>query len=99
MKKLSNIHVRGYLFWARPFVEKMKADPVLRDRTHKVVVWRLNEIKYQLGLRRKPDYKGKIVRLIGENICFIIGLFLSDTEESALYKKESSNVSAATPAG
>lgn len=90
---LSSVHVRGYLFWARAWVEKMKKNPALRDRTHKVVVWRLNEIKYQLGIVDRPDWRGKIVRLIGENLCFIIGMFLEDTAESVIYKKENRHVS------
>ncbi len=91
---LSHIHVRGYLFWARGWVEKMKKSPRIRDITLKIVIWRLNEIKYQLGMRDNPDWKGKAVRLVMENFCFIVGLFVADTAESVIYKKESNHVSA-----
>lgn len=91
---LSNIHVRGYLFWARGWVKKMRKNKTVRDMTLKIVVWRLNEIKYQLKMRDKPDWRGKIVRHVMENFCLVVGLFVPDTEESAIYKKESSHVSA-----
>lgn len=93
-RALSHVHVRGYLFWARPYVEKMKKNPALRDRTLKIVVWRLNEIKYQVGLSKKPDWRGKIVRFIMENFCLAVGLFVPDTAESIIYKKENKHVSA-----
>ncbi len=91
---LSHVHVRGYLFWARGWVEKMKRSTAIRQATLKIVVWRLNEIKYQLGLRDKPDYMGKIVRFVMENFCLIVGLFVEDTAESVIYKKENKHVSA-----
>lgn len=93
-RRLSHIHVRGYLFWARGWVSKMRKSRPLRYRTLKIVLWRLNEIKYQLGLRDKPDWRGKIVRFVMENFCFIVGLFVPDTAESVIYKKENKHVSA-----
>lgn len=85
---LSNIHVRGYLFWARNWVKRMQRSKKITKATLKIVEWRLNEIKYQLGMRDKPDYRGKIVRLVMENFCFIIGVFLKDTEETLIYRKD-----------
>lgn len=86
--RLSNIHARGYLFWARGYVEKMKRSPMLTRVTYRLVVWRLDEIKYQLGLRETPCYRGKVVRWIMEPLCYMIGMCLQDTAESRIYKKE-----------
>jgi len=91
---LSNIHVRGYLFWARGWVEKMNESDKIRAATLKIVVWRLNEIKYQVGLSDKPDWRGKAVRFIMENFCLAVGLFVPDTSESVIYKKENTHVPA-----
>jgi len=90
-RALSHIHVRGYLFWGKPWVRHMRKSERARRYTLAVVKWRLDEIKYQMGLRDKPDYRGKIVRFIGENACFIIGLFLKDTKETVIYRKDNEN--------
>lgn len=87
-QKLSHIHVRGYLLWGRKWVKMMRRNKKLVYPTLKIAEWRLNEIKYQLGMREKPDYRGKAVRFIFENLSFGIGLFLEDTKETIIYKKE-----------
>lgn len=88
-KRLSNVHARGYLFWARAYVRRMRRSPRLTAITYVWVKWRLDEIKYQLGMSPKPSYPGKVVRWIMEPLCYGIGLLLPDTSESRIYKKES----------
>lgn len=94
MVRLSNVHARGYLFWARGYVRRMRRSRSLTAFTLKAVNWRLNEIKYQLGMRDKPDYRGKLVRWTAEPFCYAVGLMLQDTPESRIYKKESQHVPA-----
>ncbi len=36
---------------------------------------RAEEIGYQMGLRERPNYKGKVIRMIMEPLCFVIGIF------------------------
>ena len=55
---------------------------------HHIATHRLNEVKYILGKRNKPDYLGKIYRFVGESLCFIIGKFCKKTDWSVLYKKK-----------
>lgn len=94
LSHLSNIHARGYVFWARPWVKLMRKSKFIRDITHTVIVWRLDEIKYVLGMNEKSYWRGKVTRFILEKFSFTIGLFLQDTEESIIYKKENKHVSA-----
>ncbi len=91
---LSNIHMRGYLFWARPWVRLMNRKPWLRDITHRVIVWRLDEIKFKMGILPKSRLRGKITCFVLEKFSFGLGLFLADTEESIIYKKENKHVPA-----
>ena len=55
---------------------------------HHIATHRLNEVKYILGKRNKPDYLGKIYRFVGESLCFIIGKFCKKTDWSVLYNKK-----------
>jgi hypothetical protein len=87
-RHLSNVHARGYLYWARSYVNLMKRHRWLLRPTRAIVVWRLNEIKYQLGRSPRPCLRGKMARWTLEPMCYAIGLFLADTVETRIYKKE-----------
>ena len=55
---------------------------------HHIANRRLNEVKYVLGKRDKPDYLGKLYRFIGESTCLILGKFCKKTDWSVLYNKK-----------
>ena len=86
-KYLTPTHVNGYHIWAISIVRKMRKGKSIK-LWHHIATHRLNEVKYILGKRNKPDYLGKIYRLIGESLCFIIGKFCKKTDWSVLYNKK-----------
>ena len=64
-KYLTPTHVNGYHIWAISVVRKMRQGKSVKLWYH-IANHRLNEVKYILGKRDKPDYLGKIYRFIGE---------------------------------
>jgi hypothetical protein len=86
-KHLTPTHVNGYHIWAISVVRKMREGKSVK-LWHHIANHRLNEVKYILGKRDKPDYLGKIYRFIGESICFILGKFCKKTDWSILYNKK-----------
>tara|TARA_R110002020_G_scaffold434458_1_gene644570 strand:- start:464 stop:1846 length:1383 start_codon:yes stop_codon:yes gene_type:complete len=86
-KYLTPTHVNGYHIWALSVVRKMRKGKSIK-LWHHIATHRLNEVKYILGKRNKPDYLGKIYRFVGESLCFIIGKFCKKTDWSVLYNKK-----------
>jgi len=86
-KHLTPTHVNGYHIWAVSVVRKMRQGKSVK-LWHHIAKHRLNEVKYILGKRDKPDYLGKVYRYIGESICFILGKFCKTTDWSVLYNKK-----------
>ncbi len=70
--------VRGYHAWAIPMVRAIKKSKVLAAIWKPIAVHRANEIAYQMGLRDKPDYFGKLVRLVLEPMSKLIGATVND---------------------
>jgi hypothetical protein len=50
-----------------------------------LAICRAEEIAYQMHEREKSNYVGKLVRLIGEPICWVIGQFVSKKSWQSLY--------------
>ena len=71
--------VRGYHFWAVPYVRLMKRSSFATRLVEPFARWRAEEIAYQMGARDKPNFKGKLVRLAGEPICWALGMVLGWT--------------------
>jgi len=69
----------GYWLWACPLVEYMEKNYKTNIdsrfvKTIRVIAQaRANEIAYQAGKRSQGDMLGKIVRIIGESACFVLG--------------------------
>lgn len=69
----------GYWLWACPLVEHMERN--YRNNTNSLVIKairiiaqaRANEIAYQTGARTNSDLLGKMVRIVGESACFVLG--------------------------
>lgn len=77
LKKLSPITVRGYHFWAVPYVHLMKRSALATAVIDPFATWRALEIAYQMGDRDKPHFRGKLVRGVMEPLCWAIGWVLS----------------------
>ena len=86
-KYISEQTIRGYHFWAIPYVKWMNRSKLAESFILPLAKWRAEEISFKLGERSKPNYKGKIIRLIGEPICWIIGLFVSEQNWEILWKQ------------
>ena len=84
---LTPTHVNGYHIWAVSIVRSMRKGKSVK-LWHHIAHRRLNEVKYVLGKRDKPDYLGKVYRLIGESTCFILGKFCKKTDWSVLYNRK-----------
>ena len=69
----------GYWLWACPLVKYMEKN--YRHNTNSLFVKiiriiaqaRANEIAHQVGKRSKGDVLGKMVRIVGEGACFVLG--------------------------
>jgi hypothetical protein len=69
----------GYWLWACPLVQYMERNyknntDSLFIKTIKIIAQaRANEIAYQTGARTNSDLLGKMVRIVGESACFVLG--------------------------
>ncbi|MBL4748934.1 MAG: hypothetical protein JKY17_09430 [Magnetovibrio sp.] len=73
LKKLSPTTVKGYHFWALPYVCLMKKSSLATKIIAPFATWRSLEISYQMDSRKTPHLRGKLVRLIAEPIYWIVG--------------------------
>lgn len=90
---LKHIHpntVKGYHFWAVPYVEKLYQgnNRLLETIIRPIAIHRARELSYQMGIRNKPDYLGKFFRLLIEPICFVLGNFIQESDYTKLYTKK-----------
>ena len=78
----------GYWLWACPLVLYMEKN--YRNDTNSLFIKairiiaqaRANEIAHQVGKRSKGDVLGKMVRIVGESVCFVLGSIIKPfTEE------------------
>jgi len=90
-RQISPVVIRGYLFWAVPYVRLMRRKDWLGKLATAVVLpfarCRSEEIMFRLGRREKGSLKGKLIRWIGEPACYAIGLFVSETDYRVLYNE------------
>ena len=87
---LSPTTVRGYQWWAIPCVRKMRRDARFRRWVKLIALARAEEIGRIAGLHRHHNWLGKLVRLIGEPTCYLIGLFVPEQDYQSLYKRDES---------
>lgn len=72
--RLSKTHVRGYHLWAYHVADAIKRGRWVRSWQF-IARRRSQELAYQLGYSSKPDYIGKVVRLVLESFCYLLGKF------------------------
>lgn len=77
--------VRGYHFWAIPYVRLMRRNTFAERFMWPLANLRAQELAYQMGVRSKPNYLGKLVRMTLEPVCFAIGLFVKEQNYKSLY--------------
>ena len=87
-ERLSPACVRGYHVWAVPLVRLMRKSEFVTRLVAPVARWRAEEIAHLLGAKPRGNVAGKLVRLMGEPLCRLIGAFVSETDYQQLYKTE-----------
>jgi hypothetical protein len=86
-KHLSPKTVRGYQYWAIPYVRLMRRHPLAERIMYPLARARAEELGYQMGIRSKGSFSGKIVRLVGETLCYVIGTFVAQKDWSMLWQE------------
>lgn len=84
LRKIHPLVVRGYHIWALPYVRVMQKSERFSRFTNWWAGARAQEILYQCGLRKRPHYGGKLVRLIVEPASFLIGCVAAALDLSEL---------------
>lgn len=82
---LSSQTVRGYQYWAIPYVRLMRRSKLAEQIMLPLATWRAEELAFKQGKSSKPNYKGKLVRLIGEPISWFIGVFVGEQDWQVLW--------------
>lgn len=85
--RLSPATVRGYHFWAVPYVRLMRRHRWAEAVMLPLATWRAQEVAFQMGKRARGSYLGKLVRLVGEPICWLVGQFAREADWSSLYQQ------------
>lgn len=84
-KHLSETTVRGYQYWAIPYVKLMRRSVLAENIMFPLAEHRANELAYQLGRRECGSLRGKLIRTLLEPVCFIIGSFVEQKDWSQLW--------------
>jgi hypothetical protein len=84
-KRLSPTTIRGYQYWAIPYVKLMRKSKLAEDIIRPLAFARARELTYQMGKSPKGSVFGKAVRLVCEPLCFAVGLFVGEQNWQALW--------------
>lgn len=76
--------VRGYHWWAIPYVRLMRRSALATRIARPLATWRARAIAYEVG-KGPFCWRGAMVRAIGEPLCFAIGLFVPASDWTQLY--------------
>jgi len=89
-KYISDTTVRGYHFWAIPLVKKMRRSKTITNSVYPLALFRAKEIAHIMDKNNYPQgsFLGKLIRLLGEPVCYLIGIFTATSNYNSLYKKE-----------
>jgi hypothetical protein len=82
---LSKTTVKGYHYWAVPYVELMRKNPTFEKVMLPFAKYRAYELAYKMGVRTKGSIRGKLIRLACEPMCYLIGLFCEQKEWNKLW--------------
>jgi len=89
-KHLSPVVIRGYHYWAIPTVQKMRKSTRLTKVMKYFTLKRAEEIAHIMNPTKYPksSIMGKLIKNVGEAMCYSIGLFVKDSDYKVLYKGE-----------
>lgn len=89
-RHLSPTVVKGYHYWAIPIVRKMRKSDRLTKFMLYFTIKRAEEIAHIVNPAKYPksSIAGKIIKNVGEALCYGIGLFVNNSDYKALYKGE-----------
>jgi len=76
LRHLSPATVRGYHAWAVPYVRLMKRSGLATRVVEPLARWRAEEIAFRMKSRSRPHYRGRVVRWLGEPVCWALGTML-----------------------
>jgi len=76
LRHLSPATVRGYHAWAVPYVRLMKRSHLATRLVEPLARWRAEEIAFRMKSRSRPHYRGRVVRWLGEPVCWALGTVL-----------------------
>lgn len=77
---ISKVTIRGYHYWGIPYVKLMRISPLAERIMFPLAKNRAEELAYQMGILPRGNFKGKIVRLIGESFCWLLGCIVSQKD-------------------
>lgn len=82
---LSATVVRGYHYWAIPYVRLMRRSKLAENIMRPLALARARELAYKMGVAEKGSLFGKMVRLTLEPVCYLIGVFVDQKEYASLW--------------
>ncbi|EGQ7980577.1 hypothetical protein LA284_004122 [Vibrio vulnificus] len=84
---LSSTTVRGYHYWAIPYVRLMRKHSFFEKIMFPIAKYRAIELAYQVGIREKGSIRGKVIRIMFEPACYVIGTFCEQKDWECLWSK------------
>jgi hypothetical protein len=94
---LSPTTVRGYQFWAIPYVRLMRRSPLAERLMYPVAKYRARELAHRMGRSPRGSLLGKVFRLVFEPACFCIGCFVGEQDWQSLWAGGELDPTAGTP--
>lgn len=86
-QNLSEKTIRGYHYWAIPYVRLMRRSRLAERIMYPLAKARAEEVAFQAGRRETGSWSGKLIRLIGEPICYLIGCMVDQKDYAPLWSE------------
>ncbi|MDV7339819.1 hypothetical protein RYZ26_09460 [Terasakiella sp. A23] len=87
-KHLPPSFMRGYQFWAVPYVRLMRRSRIATQMMSFFVNHRTAEVLYRLGVRKKGSMFGKLICAVHDPLCSFLGHMIEPVDYQSLYQKE-----------
>ena len=90
-RKLPTTLVRGYHYWAVPMVPIIRKNKLVCDIFEYLTLKRAEEIAHIVDpiTYPKSTFTGRLIKTVGEAICYGIGKFVKQKDYSVLYNGKS----------
>ncbi|MCP4526811.1 MAG: hypothetical protein GY833_13020 [Aestuariibacter sp.] len=90
---LTQAHIDGYHYWAIHVVRTMRREDMHGKLTVKLSRYiaqaRANDIAFIVGASERYDWAGRVFRLVGEPLCYLIGRLVGKQDWQQLYQENS----------